>query len=268
MRSNGWKTAGVKTALAFGLAALVCGSTGCGSLRYKKSEDLWAESDQKFKAGQYADAVPYYDELLRRDENDTRARLRRGIARDNAGATTEALDDYQKVSEQGDARALLWKADLDITSGFYDAAERDLAALKSMSLDSHEQVAQLALLGRLRLKQGNARMAVQSLEAACERGKGQSDSFTLQHTRVAHYHAAQAYFSLGEFGSAAEHMETYRQISDQSGVGCDGRDYYHLCIFHYLSGNMEGAKAYLPKADPELRKKAGEIFNDQAFFGG
>src|SRR4051812_16895336 len=100
----------------FALAALMLASTGCSSLRYKKTEDLWVESDQKFKAGQYGEAVPYYDELLRRDENDVRARKNRGIARDRSGATTEALDDYQKCSEQGDAKALLWRAGLDIKS--------------------------------------------------------------------------------------------------------------------------------------------------------
>jgi hypothetical protein len=149
----------------------------------------------------------------------------------------------------------------------YDAAERDLAALKGMSLDSHEQVAQLALLGTLRLKQNNPRMAVQSLEAACERGKGQSDSYTLRHLRVAHYNGAFAYYSLGEFASAMEHMEGYRQVSDSTGMGCDGRDYYMLCVLHYLTGDMEGAKQYLPKADPELRKRAGVELQDQAFFG-
>lgn len=254
-------------ALGLGLAALVFVGTGCSSLRYKKTEDLWAESDQKFRGGQYADAVPYYDELLRRDENDSRARLRRGISRDRSGATSEALDDYQKVGDSGNAEALLFKANLDIKAGFFDAAERDLTALKGASLDVHQQVAQLTLLGTLRLKQGQVRLAVQNLERACEQARGQSDSYTLGHARDAHYNASQAYYQFGEFQSALDHMESYRQISEQTGAGCDGRDYYQLCILHYLSGDMDGARAYLPKADPEMRKKAGEVFNDQAFFG-
>src|SRR5947209_7596913 len=143
-----------RVTLAVGLAAFLVSSIGCSSLRYKKTEDLWTESDQKFNSGQYGDAVPYYDELLRRDENDARAR--------------------------------------DI-------------------------------------------------------GRGQSDSFTLAHVRASHYNAAEAYFRLGEFGSAMEHMEAYKQIAEQTGMGVDGRDYYWLCITHYMSGDMDGARAYLPK---------------------
>src|SRR5438132_1260714 len=52
----------LRTGLGLGLALVVL--SGCGSLRYKKTDDLWAESDQKFKSGSYADAIPYYDELL------------------------------------------------------------------------------------------------------------------------------------------------------------------------------------------------------------
>lgn len=253
--------------LGLGLAVLMVAGTGCSSLRYKKTEDLWAESDQKFKAGQYGDAVPYYDELLRRDENDVRARKYRGVSKDRSGATTEALDDYQKCSEQGDAKALLFRAGLDIKSGFLDAAERDLQALRGASLDSHEQVAQFTLIGELRLKQGNARMAVQSLERASELARGQSDSYTLGHARDAHYNAANAYYQLGEFQSGMEHMEQYRQISETTGAGLDGRDYAMLTLLHYLSGDIEGARAYVGKADPEWRKKASQDFGDPSFFG-
>jgi len=253
--------------LGLGLASLMFLSVGCTSLRYKKTEDLWAESDQKFKAGQYGDAVPYYDELLRRDENDTRARLYRGISKDRSGATTDALDDYQRCADGGQTKALLWRAGLDIKSGFLDAAERDLQALRGVTLETNEQVAQLTLIGELRLKQGNARMAVQSLERASDLAKGQSDSFTLGHAKDAHYNAAYAYYQLGEFQSAMEHMEQYRQISETTGAGLDGHDYSMLCLTHYLSGDMEGARAYVAKCDPEWRRKAAQDFGDAAFFG-
>ncbi|MEZ0227077.1 MAG: tetratricopeptide repeat protein [Planctomycetota bacterium] len=251
----------------FCLAAIMLASAGCSSLRYKKTEDLWVESDQKFKAGQYGDAVPYYDELLRRDDSDVRARQYRGIAKDRSGATTEALDDYQRCSEQGSVKTLLWRANLDIKSGFLDAAERDLQALRGATLENHEQVAQFTLIGTLRLKQGNARMAVQSLEKSCELARGQSDSFTLGHARDAHYNAAYAYYQLGEFQSGMEHMEQYRQISETTGAGLDGRDYSMLTLLHYLSGDIEGARGYVGKADPEWRKKAAQDFGDPAFFG-
>lgn len=258
-----WASMGV----ALGFAAVGFIASGCTSLRYKKTEDLWSESDQKFHGGDYAGAKPYYDELLRRDENDEKARLYRGISEDRSGDTSAAIDDYKRSGDTGDARALLFSAGLNIKNGFYDAAEKDLGQLKGMSLDSHQQVAQLSLVGELRLKQGNARMAIQSLERACDLARGQSDSATLDHASKAHYNAAQAYYQLGEFQSSMEHMEQYRQIAEQTGAGCDGRDYYQLCILHYFSGDMDGARSYLPKADPDLRKKAGVELNDQAFFG-
>jgi tetratricopeptide (TPR) repeat protein len=253
--------------LGLGLAVLMFLGTGCSSLRYKKTEDLWAESDQKFKGGQYGDAVPYYDELLRRDDNDTRARFYRAVSKDRSGATTDALDDYQRAADGGQTKALLWRAGLDIKSGFLDAAEKDLQGLRSAQLDTGDQVAQLTLIGELRLKQGNPRMAVQSLERASELAKTQSDSETLGHARDAHYNAATAYYQLGEFQSAMEHMEQYRQISETTGGGLDAKDYSMLCLTHYLSGDMEGARAYVGKCDPEWRRKAAQDFGDTAFFG-
>jgi tetratricopeptide (TPR) repeat protein len=250
-----------------GLAMMILAGSGCTSLRYKKTEDLWSESDQKFKAGQYPDTVPYYDELLRRDENDQNARIHRALAKDKSGATTDALDDYQKCADAGNVKALLWRAGLDIKSGFYDAAERDLQSLKGASLDGHEQVAQFTLIGTLRLRQGNNKLAVQSLERACDLARGQSDSFTLQHARDAHYNAADGYYHLGDFAAAMEHMEQYRQISESTGAGLDGRDYSMLCLMHYMNGDMEGARSYLSKTDPDWRRKAAKDFDDAAFFG-
>ncbi|MBI3722597.1 hypothetical protein HY251_01380 [bacterium] len=250
---------------AFCLAGFVL--AGCSSLRYKKSEDLWVEGDARFNSGQYSDSVAYYDELLRRDDHDLRARRHRAIARDRSGATSDALDDYQKCADIGDAPALLYRANLDIKSGFFDAAERDLAALRGMSLDAHQQVAQLSLVGLLRLRQGNARMAVQSLERACEMARGQSDSFTLSYGRDAHHSAAHAYYQLGEFQPAMEHMEQYRQLAEATSVGVSGQDYYDLCIFHYLAGDTEGARSYLSKCDSDQRRRAGELLNDPTFFG-
>src|SRR5262245_13362570 len=116
---------------------------GCSSLRYKKSEYLWAESDQRFRNGAYSDAIPYYDELLRRDDQDARARRLRAITRDRTGETQGALEDYEKAASRGDASSLLFRANLNIKSGYYEAAERDLAALRDAPLDSHEKVAQL-----------------------------------------------------------------------------------------------------------------------------
>jgi tetratricopeptide (TPR) repeat protein len=252
--------------LAFGLMALALGS-GCSSLRYEKSEDLWAQGDDKFKNGQFADSIPYYDELLRRDDNDTKARLKRGIARDRSGDTSDALTDYGTLADAGDGRALLFRAQMEVRDGLYDQAEKDLAGLRGMSLNEHQEVIQYGLVGELRLKQGKARMAIQSLEKAIELGSSSADSDTLIHVRQAHYNAGEAYFQMGQYQSATEHLEAYKDLADKTGGDVDGHTYYKLCIVHYMSGDLEGARAYLSKADPVSLKKAGDTFQDPDFFG-
>lgn len=257
-----WRTLARATALT-----ILATSMGCSSLRYKKSEDLWAESDQKFRSGAYSDAIPYYDELLRRDEQDARARRLRGISRDRTGETQGALEDYEKAASHGDATVLLYRANLNIKSGYYDAAERDLGALRDAPLDSHQKVAQLTLVGTLRLRQGNARLAAQSLERACDMARGAADPGTMAHARDAQYNAAEAYYRLGEFDKAVEHIDQYARLSEATGNALDGEDYYQLGILHYLSGDFEGSRGYLSKADPDRRAKAAEILGDPTFFG-
>lgn len=247
--------------------AVLAASAGCSSLRYKKTEDLWVESDQRFRSGQFSDAIPYYDELLRRDDGDQKARLFRGISRDRTGETTGALDDYGRASASGDARALLFRANLSIKSGFYDAAERDLGSLRDASLEPHEKVAQLTLVGTLRLRQGKARLATQSLERACDLARGAADPYTMGHARDAHANASEAYYQLGEFDKASEHYDQYARLTEATGGALDGEDYYQLGVLHYLSGDFEGAKAHLAKADPDKRARAAEILNDPTFFG-
>ena len=44
--------------------------------------------------GRYDDARPNYDELVRRNEADTRARLMRGVTAERTGKDSEALTDY------------------------------------------------------------------------------------------------------------------------------------------------------------------------------
>jgi tetratricopeptide (TPR) repeat protein len=247
---------------------ILASSMGCSSLRYKKSEDLWAESDQRFRNGAYSDAIPYYDELLRRDDQDGRARRLRAISRDRTGETQGALEDYEKAASRGDSSSLLFRANLNIKSGYYEAAERDLAALRDAPLDSHEKVAQLTLVGTLRVRQGNWRLAAQSLERACDLSRGAADPFTMAHARDAHYNAAQAYYQMGEFDKAMEHVDQYARLSDASGNALDGEDYYQLTLIHYLAGDFEGARGFRAKADPDKCAQAAKTLNDPAFWGG
>ena len=250
-----------------GMLAVLVAAQGCSSLRYKKSEELWAESEQRFRSAQYAEAVPYYDEILRRDGEDAEARFRRGFSREHAGEAPAALEDYEACGSKGDTRALLHRANLNVRSGAYDAAEHDLAALRDSSLEPHDKVVQLTLVGTLRLRQGNARLAAQSLERACDLARGAADVHTMNHARGAHYNASQAYYQLGEFDKAAEHIDQYAKLTEATGAALDGEDCYQIGVDHYLAGDFEGAKGWLAKADPDRRAKAADILSDPAFFG-
>src|SRR5690606_3486929 len=75
---------------AMGLLLLL--TTGCQSLRYHSNDELWASGDAAFDRGDYDDAIPYYDELLRRNDGETRALLMRGVAHERTAETHAALE--------------------------------------------------------------------------------------------------------------------------------------------------------------------------------
>jgi len=228
---------------------------------------LESKATTSLQAGDYKRALVYLDELLRRDGKDTRTRMRRAMAREQTGAEKAALEDYDAVVALGDKKALLSSTNLRLKLGDLAAAEKDLLALRDVALDPHERVAQLTLIGTLRLKQGSPKLAVQSLEEACKLGRKSEDSFSRKHLRDAHYNAAYAYYQLGDFDPACEHMESYRAVSERVGAQLDGNDYAMLCLLHYMNGDMDTARGYLAKASPDWRAKAAEAFDDPAFFG-
>lgn len=246
---------------ALGLAAtLVC---GCSSLRYKETAELWSESDEHFDSGRYDEAEPYYDELLRRNDADTRARLMRGVAHERSGDEADALDDYATAGSQGEARALLYRADLNIRRGDYGSAEGDLGQLKGAGLGPRDVVIQLTLLGSLRLRQQQWLMAAQNLERACEAGADFADASMVRHVKDAHYNAGQAYYRLGDFSRAYDHMIAYAD-----GKTLDGRDAYVVGLLAYLAGDFAASQQYLASADPDLVTRAADILDDPTFGGG
>lgn len=257
--TSGRRAAGV--AITLGLGALV---SGCTSLRHKSTDELWSESDRHFDEGRYADARPYYDELLRRQEEDAKARLMRGVAHERTGATGDALVDYQRVGEQGDARGLLYRADLNLRMGDLAGAEADLTRLRDLGLGGREVVMHLTLVGILRQKQGQHLLAAQSFERATRDGASFTDPVTARCVRDAHYNAAQSYYRLGEFARAYEHMLAYAGRAGQEGA-VSGDDAYLLGLLAYLSGDFDAAEAHLARATPALVAEGAQALDDPSF---
>lgn len=235
-------------------------SAGCSGLEHMETEELWAESDAHFNAGRYPEAIPYYDELLRRSEADSRALVMRGVSHERTGSDGSALSDYAQAGQQGDVRGLLYSSNLHVKNGELEAAEADLGRLRDMGLSGRDQVVQLTILGTLRLKQGQNGLAAQSLERAIEQGAGYGDPVMVQRVRDARYNAGQAYYRMGDFGRAYDHMMAYAQGQELS-----GQDAYLVGLVAYLAGDFAAADTYLAQADPDLVAEGQQILDDPSF---
>jgi tetratricopeptide (TPR) repeat protein len=275
MRTTSRATSGVAVLMG---ALLICG-TGCSSLRYSSDDELWAESDQRFDSGQYEDSVEYYDEILRRDEESAKALLRRGIAHERSGENNAALRDYAAAGRAGDHRGYLFRASLNIDIGATSEAEEDLALLRDAGLNGRDQVIQLALVGALRLAQGQHQLAAQSLERATEMGKSYNDADTRRQVSKAHQNASQAYYKLGDFSRAYDHMISYASASsgttlseqdllDSPADHLSGADHFMLGLLAYLNNDFEATEIHLSRADGALVAQAREELDDPTFGTG
>lgn len=263
--------------LLLGLTGLL--GTGCSGLRYEDDDTLWAESNDRFDSGQYEDSIEYYDEILRRDEEEARALLRRAIAHERTGETSQALRDYARAGELGESRGWLYRANLNIKTGALGEAEQDLTRVRNANLDNRDQVVQLTLVGTLRLKQGQTQMAAQSLERATDLGKGYNDADTRRHLANAHYNASDAYYKLGDFSRAYDHMLSYASTSGPSPTSeqelleaapghLSGRDNFMLGLLAYLNHDYEAAEIHFSRADPDLVDEARKELDDPTLGSG
>lgn len=254
--------------VALALFPLSAGLCGCTNLRYVETRDLWSRSDQAFDSGSYGDTISYYDELIRRDPEDAQAYLMRGAAHERTGDVREAGRDYRKAADLGETRGLFFSANLNIVTGNTGAAEDDLTRLRDLPLGPRDRTIQLTLLGTLRLRQGEYRMAAQNLERAIESGRGQYDA--ARHVRDAHYNASEAYYQLGDFQRAYEHYAAYAGVSEgESADGSlGGEDHYMLGLLAYLAGDFAEADAHLAHADPDLVADAAKVLDDPSFGAG
>ncbi len=245
-------------------------TTGCQSLRYHSNDELWASGDSAFDRGDYDDAIPYYDELLRRNDAEARALLMRGVAHERTAETHAALEDYAKAGRLGETRALLYRANLNIKRGDTAQAEQDLGALRGAGLSGADRVIQYTMIGTLRLQQGQPRLAVKSFEQAIAAGKSAAAG---RHVRDAHYNAAQAYYELGDFGRAYDHYLAYAGGGggvDEFGepAAADPNDAYMLGLLAYLAGDFDASDAHLSRADPEQVAEAAKVLDDPSFGAG
>jgi len=248
-----------------GSALLLVATSGCQTLRYHSDAELWAESDAHFDRGEYDDAIPYYDELLRREAGDSRALLMRGVSHERDGSPRLALSDYGGAARSGELRAVLYRINLNIKRGDTGAAEEDLAQLRNAGLAGSDRVVQMVLIGSLRLAQGQHRMAAAAFEQAIKAGQ---TAAAQEHVQTARYNAAQAYYHLGDFARAYDHYAAATQPSSQWGdyeYGPDPIDAYMLGLLAYLAGDFDAAEAHLAKADPDMVKDAAEVLQDPTF---
>jgi tetratricopeptide (TPR) repeat protein len=232
-----------------------------------KTTDLWANGDAAFDEGRYNAAIPYYDEILHRNSNESRALLQRGVAKERDGDDLGALRDYGAAGDLGDSRATLYSANLNNSRGDTSGSQGDMSQLSNAGLTGANRIVQLVLLGTLRLEQGKPRMAAQNFERAIAEGAQHADYSTRGHVANAHYNAGQAYYQLGDFDRAYNHMRGYMQVADASS-GAGANDQYMLGLLAYLAGDFEASDAALAKADPAEVAQGAKILDDPSFGGG
>lgn len=245
--------------------ATLLASSGCNSLQYMETEELWAHADAAFDAGRYGDAIPYYDEILSRSRENARAYLFRGISRERDSDALGAFRDYARAGDLGDPRGLLYRVDLALRSDDLAGATGDLGRLKDMGLRGRDRVAQLVLLATLRLKQNRPRLAAQNAERALREGEALRDPGAEPFLASARYTAAHAYYRLGDFQRAYEHFDRYMSSPE---ARQSPTDHYLHGLLAYLAGDYVAANEHLAQADPDLVDEAASILDDPSFGAG
>lgn len=245
--------------------------TGCvPGVRTMNEGELWLRAEDHSRAGEHADSLAYFDELLRRDGENYRALVLRGVAHNELGESTPARSDLMLAVEiaPGRAPARLQRAGLAIKSGNFVAAEIDLAALLeiSTSLDTHDQMALHVLVGTLRFRQERAADALRSYEKAIDLGQ-QPGTWMIKHYQDALYNTAQIHFEVRQdFAAAWKHYSQYVEVRQKQGLGLESADHYVLGMLAYLRGDFSLAQEHLAEAPGEQTDRLLEEFDDRGFF--
>jgi tetratricopeptide (TPR) repeat protein len=237
--------------------------SGCSSLRFKSDDEVRSAADEAYVEGRYNDALPYYDELVRRDDEDVDARLKRARSRDLGGNPLAAREEYGAVIEfrPEETRARIYRAELSMRNGDLDAAEADLNYLTSQGqLDAVDRVLAYKFLGVIQTKRQNMGGAVTCFRQATSASLGASDELTLRHLAECHYNLGHCLYALNRINEAHEEFVLFAQLAPRAGMSLSGEDYYLLGVTAHLSGQYAAAQRYLSKADPSLRTRFEQEF--------
>jgi tetratricopeptide (TPR) repeat protein len=244
---------------------MVALSTACSSLRFKSTEEVRGLGEEAYASENYGEAQTYYDELLRRDDEDVNARLKRARSRDKTGNILAAREDYSSALETQpeDARARLYRAELSIRKGDLGVAEADLRALSSSGeLETYDRVIALKFLGNIQVRQNKYAGAISFYRQATSLGASASDPLTLKHVAESHYNLAQCLYVSKRFQESHDRFVLYARLAPAVGLALSPQDNYLMAVTAYLSGDFATANTYWPKADPQLRARASRVLED------
>jgi Flp pilus assembly protein TadD len=90
----------VRVANAIPLVAAIAASglfAGCSGFGSKSTEELRAHADEAFLREEYKRSVAFDTEILRREPNDYKATIQRGVAYERLGSASDANQDYARA---------------------------------------------------------------------------------------------------------------------------------------------------------------------------
>ncbi|MDF1665630.1 MAG: tetratricopeptide repeat protein [Planctomycetota bacterium] len=248
-----------------GILVVVALSTGCSSLRMKSDKEVRELGEEAYSTQKYDEAQTYYDELLRRDEEDVDTRLKRGRSRDKTGNLLAAREDYSqalKVQPQ-DVRGRLYRAELSIRNGDHATAKADLQEIVgSGDVDAGDRVVALKFLGNIEVAKNNYPGAQGFYRQATTLGASSADPWVIKHVAEANYNLGQCLYLTKDFQESHERFTLYASMAKRGGLSVSPQDYYLLAITAYLSGDFQTASNFWDKADPQMRANAARVLDD------
>ncbi len=247
--------------------------TGCsspGGIADMETHQLWDHAETNSRDGRYEEALPYFDELLKRDDDDYQARLHRGVAYERLGAADSANEDLDHAVEvaPGLPPARLFRANLAIKQGRLDAAERDLRQLvqEGGGLEDEDLMAVHVLVGTIRQQQNKPDEALLQYQHAISIGQ-RPGKWSVKHYRDALYNATQiAFEGRNDFDMAWDYYSEYASVKRRVREPITPDDHYTLGMLAYLRGDFAGAREHLSQAPQDATSQLLEEFNDPNFF--
>lgn len=241
---------------------------GCAGMGSKSTEELRMHADEAFVREEYKRSIAFDTEILRRDPNDYKATIQRGVSFERVGAVSDAQQDYGRAVELDPAAGLphLYRANLALKTNQTAAAAGDVQALSGMDLPKHERIAALVTEGTFQQRKGDPTGALRAYKQAIDLGRDDPDPAIAQHYRDALNNGAECYFKLGIFDRSAELCAELIQAKGRVNEPVTEDDHYTFGIVSYLRGDFAQARAQLASVSPERRRAAAQVLNDDGFF--